>query len=202
MIVAGLTGSLAMGKTETAKMFAAHGIPVFDSDAEVHRLYGKGGEAVPLIERAFPSAVSGGSVDRARLSELVTSDPQSLAMLESLVHPLVESARDRFLREARRKNHRLVLLDVPLLFETGLDRIVDKVIVVSAPAHIQRQRALARNGMTPEKLDSILSRQLPDAEKRRRADFIVDSSRGIPAATAQVGRIVAELLGKAKVSRP
>lgn len=194
MIVAGLTGSLAMGKTETAKMFAAHGIPVFDSDAEVHRLYAKGGEAVPFIGRAFPSAVSDGTVDRARLSALVTSDPQELAKLEALVHPLVEKARDRFLREARKNNGKLVILDVPLLFETGLDRKVDKVVVVTAPAEIQRQRALARNGMTKEKLDRIISRQLPDAEKRRRAHYIVDSSQGFPAAAAQVGRIVAELL--------
>lgn len=197
MIIAGLTGSLAMGKTETARMFAANGIPVFDSDAEVHRLYGKNGEAVLLVGRAFPSVVSDGTVDRARLSDIVTSDPEALTKLESMVHPLVEKARARFMDEARKRGDRLVILDVPLLFETGLDRDVDKVIVVTAAAEVQRQRAMERKGMTLQKLEKILSRQMPDAEKRRRADFIVDSSRGFADAAAQVGRIVAQLMREA-----
>ena len=197
MIIVGLTGSLAMGKTETAKMFAALGVPVFDSDAEVHRLYAKDGEAVSLIEREFPTAVIGGTVDRATLSSIVTSEPRALARLESLVHPLVEKARARFIDESRRKKEKLIILDMPLLFETGLDRSVDRVIVVTAPAEVQRQRAMARKGMTVNKLETILARQLPDSEKRARADFVVDTSRGFAEAAAQVRRIVAQLNSEA-----
>ena len=197
MIIVGLTGSLAMGKTETAKMFAALGVPVFDSDAEVHRLYAKDGEAVSLIEREFPTAVIGGTVDRATLSSIVTREPRALARLESLVHPLVEKARTRFMDESRRKKEKLIILDMPLLFETGLDRSVDRVIVVTAPAEVQRQRAMARKGMTVNKLETILARQLPDSEKRARADFVVDTSRGFAEAAAQVRRIVAQLNSEA-----
>lgn len=193
MIIAGLTGSVAMGKTETARMFAANGIPVFDADAEVHRLYGRNGEAVPLLGQAFPSVVCDGTVDRGRLSDIVMSDPEALAKLESIVHPLVEKARARFVDEARRRSDKLVILDVPLLFETGQDRNVDKVIVVTAPAEVQRQRAMEREGMTLQKLEKTLSRQVPDAEKRLRADFIVDSSRGFADAAVQVRQIVAKL---------
>ena len=141
MIIAGLTGSIAMGKSETARLFAAHGIPVFDSDAEVHRIYGKGGAAVPVIERAFPTAVAGGMVDRAELSRIVTAAPKALAKLESLVHPLVEKARAEFIDDSRKNNEKLIILDIPLLFEMGLDRNVDRVIVLTAPPEVQRQRA-------------------------------------------------------------
>lgn len=193
MIVAALTGSIAMGKSETTKMFAAHGIPIFDSDAEVHRLYAKGGAAVPIIEREFSGTVQNGEVDRQRLFGIVMHDAAALARLESLIHPLVEEARARFVGDGRKKLEQLILLDIPLLFEKGLERHVDKVIVVTAPAGIQRKRVLARPGMTPEKFEAILARQIPDEEKRRKADFVVDSALGMKAAAAQVARIVAQL---------
>ena len=198
MIIAGLTGSIAMGKSETARLFAAHGIPVFDSDAEVHSIYGKGGAAVPVIERAFPTAVAAGMVDRAELSRIVTAAPKALAKLESLVHPLVEKARAEFIDDSRKNNEKLIILDIPLLFEMGLDRNVDRVIVVTAPPEVQRQRAMAREGMTSDKLEAILSRQLPDAEKRARADFVVDSSLGFNEAAAQVNQIVKQLKRQAR----
>lgn len=193
MIVAALTGSLAMGKSETARMFCANGVPVFDSDEEVHKLYGRGGAAVPLIETAFPGSVVDGNVDRLRLSDIVLNDPEALAKLECLVHPLVRKAQAKFIEEALKKQARLVVLDIPLLFETGREDTVDRVIVVTAPADLQRQRALARKGMTAEKFQVILARQVPDSEKRSRADFIVDSSRGLDDAFAQVSQIVAQL---------
>ncbi len=196
MIVAGLTGSIAMGKSETARMFREAGVPVFDADAAVHKLYDKGGHAVPLIARRFPAAVVDGAVDRARLSELVIGDAEAFADLEALIHPLVWSEEAEFLRIQRQLDAELVIVDNPLLFEKQRQHAVDAVIVVSAPAEVQRSRALDRAGMTPEKLDAILARQVPDAEKRARADFVIDSSRGLEYANQQVLKIIAALRDK------
>jgi dephospho-CoA kinase len=193
MKVVGLTGSIAMGKSETAKMFAALGVPVFDSDAIVHRLYALGGAAVAPVGRAFPGAVRDGAIDRGALSAALARDETLLPRLEAIVHPLVRAEQERFLAACRSDGHKLALLDIPLLFETGLEKDLDAVVVVSAPADIQRARALARPGMTDVKLAAILGRQMPDAEKRRRADFIVDSGQGLDHAFAQVRRIVQSL---------
>jgi dephospho-CoA kinase len=198
MLVVGLTGSIAMGKTETARMFARLGFPVFDADAAVHRLYDSGGAAVPLIERAFPGAVSEGRVDRARLSEIVAGDPQALARLEALVHPLVRREQETFLEAAREAGHEFAVLDIPLLFETGRDRDVDAIVVASAPEDVQKARVLARPLMTREKFAAILARQMPDSEKRRRADHVVDTSRGLEEAFTQVRAIAEELRRRGK----
>jgi dephospho-CoA kinase len=183
-----LTGSLGMGKSRTASFFAEAGVPVHDSDAAVHALYE--GEAVPLIEQAFPGATSDGRVDRARLAAMVLGDAAAIARLEAIVHPLVAKVRDRFLAEARARGAPVVVLDVPLLFETGGDRGCDAVVVVSAPADVQRRRAFERPGMTEEKFTALVAKQTPDAEKRRRADFIVDSSQSFDHARAQVRDIL------------
>ena len=198
MLVVGLTGSIAMGKTETARMFARLGFPVFDADAAVHRLYDSGGAAVPLIEGAFPGAVSEGRVDRARLSEIVAGDPQALARLEALVHPLVRREQETFLEAAREAGHEFAVLDIPLLFETGRDRDVDAIVVASAPEDVQKARVLARPLMTQEKFAAILARQMPDSEKRRRADHVVDTSRGLEEAFTQVRAIAEELRRRGK----
>lgn len=191
MIILGLTGSIGMGKSTTARMFADEGVPVHDSDAAVHRLYA--GAAAPLIEARFPGVVVDGAVDRGRLAQAVLGDPEALKALEAVVHPLVRRDADDFVAENRANGARLVLLDIPLLFETGgMDR-VDKVVVVTAPAEEQRARVLRRPGMTEEKFAAILARQVPDAEKRRRADFIIDTGGGMDAARAAVRAIVAEL---------
>lgn len=191
MIVLGLTGSIGMGKSTTAKMFAEEGVPVHDSDATVHRLYA--GEAVPLIEEAFPGAVVEGVVDRKRLAEAVLGRPEALKRLEAIIHPLVRADADRFVAENDKAGSPLVVLDIPLLFETGgMDR-VDRIAVVSAPAEIQRQRVLARAGMTEEKFAALLGKQVPDEEKRRRADFVIDAGRGYEAAREAVRKIIAEL---------
>ena len=183
-----LTGSLGMGKSKTAEFFAEAGVPVHDADAVVHALYQ--GEAVPAIERAFPGATSGGTVDRAKLAAMVVGDPAGLARLEAIVHPLVAAARDSFLAEAQARGAPVVLLDVPLLFETGGERRCDAVVVVSAPADVQRQRAFERPGMTEDKFAALVAKQTPDAEKRRRADFVLDSSQGFDHARAQVRDIL------------
>ncbi|HMK70990.1 MAG TPA: dephospho-CoA kinase [Xanthobacteraceae bacterium] len=183
-----LTGSLGMGKSRTASFFAEAGVPVHDSDAVVHALYE--GEAVPLIEQAFPGSTSGGKVDRAKLATMVVGDRAKLARLEAIVHPLVGAARDQFLAEAQTRGAPVVVLDVPLLFETGAERGCDAVVVVSAPSEVQRRRAFERPGMTDEKLTALLAKQMPDAEKRRRADFIVDSSQSFDHARAQVRDIL------------
>ncbi|MGI9481322.1 MAG: dephospho-CoA kinase [Hyphomicrobiales bacterium] len=193
MIIAGLTGSIAMGKSETARMFRELGVPVFDADAAVHDLYKKGGAGASLVGAEFPSAVVDGVVDRNALSKLVLGNDDAIARLEKIVHPLVRKARQEFLKNANADGQPLVVLDIPLLFETGYDGEIDKVIVVSAPAEIQRERALARPGMTAEKLEQILGRQVPDAEKRKKADFVVDSSRGLEHAFEQVEKIVQDL---------
>jgi dephospho-CoA kinase len=183
-----LTGSLGMGKSTAAKFFADAGVPVHDSDAVVHALYA--GEAVPLIERAFPGSTTGGKIDRTKLAAMVLHDDAALARLEALVHPLVSASRDKFLAEAQARGATVVLLDVPLLFETGGHRGCDAVVVVSAPSEIQRQRAFERPGMTDAKLTALLEKQMPDAEKRSRADFILDSSQGFDHTRAQIRDIL------------
>ena len=188
MFVIGLTGSIAMGKTTTARLFAEEGVPVHDADAVVHRLYE--GEAVAAIEAAFPGTTGAGKVDRNKLAARVLGDAAALQRLETIVHPLVHDAERRLLAEAQARGEKVAVLDIPLLFETGGDRRVDAVVVVSAPPEVQRARVLARPGMTIEKLEAILAKQMPDAEKRRRADFVVDTSQGFDAARAQVRAIL------------
>jgi dephospho-CoA kinase len=183
-----LTGSLGMGKSTAAKFFAEAGVPVHDSDAVVHALYE--GEAVVAIEAAFPGTTSDGKVDRGKLAAKVIDDKAELARLEAIVHPLVAKARDKFLADAPARGAPVVVLDIPLLFEIGGSSSCDAVVVVSAPAEVQRARALARPGMTEEKFAGLLAKQMPDAEKRRRADFIVDSSQGLDHARAQVHDIL------------
>jgi dephospho-CoA kinase len=188
MFILGLTGSIGMGKSATAKMFADEGVPVHDADAVVHRLYE--GEATPLIEAAFPGTTSGGTVDRTRLGQRVLGDKEAITRLEQIVHPLVTKAREQFLADAEANGAAVAVLDVPLLLETGGEKRCDAVVVVSAPADVQRARAFERPGMTEAKLDAILAKQMPDAEKRARADFVVDTSRGFDAARAQVREIL------------
>jgi dephospho-CoA kinase len=188
MFILGLTGSLGMGKSTTARFFAEQGVPVHDADAVVHRLYQ--GEAVNAIEAAFPGTISGGKVDRNKLAERVLGDAAALKQLEAIIHPLVHEAERRLLAEAEARGEEVAVLDIPLLFETGSDRRVDAVVVVSAPPEVQRARVLERPDMTIEKLESILAKQMPDAEKRRRADFVVDTSSGFDAARAQVRAIL------------
>ena len=175
MIVLGLTGSIGMGKTTAAAAFRRLGVPTYDADAAVHAITEAGGEAVPLVQARFPDAVAGGAVDRARLGEAVFDDPAALAELEAILHPIVRRRRDRFLKFNGAAGRRLVVLDIPLLFETGGDRHCDAVAVVSAPAFLQRIRVMSRPGMTEEKFAGILARQMPDAEKRRRADFVIST---------------------------
>jgi dephospho-CoA kinase len=193
MIVIGLTGSIGMGKTATARMFAEEGVPVADSDQVVHQLYAEGGTAVAPVAKAFPHVVTDGAIDRQKLARHLAAHPDDFKTIEAIVHPLVRAAQEKFLSDARRRQAPLAVLDIPLLFETGRYRDVDKIVVVSAPAAVQRERVLARPGMTEEKFASILARQLPDAEKRARADFIVDSAQGFDHARVQVRRIIAEL---------
>jgi dephospho-CoA kinase len=188
MFILGLTGSLGMGKSTTAGFFAEAGVPVHDADAVVHRLYE--GEAVAAIEAAFPGTTSAGKVDRDKLAARVLDTPAALRALEAIVHPLVRHAEARFLAQARSRGAKVVVLDIPLLLETAGDRRVDAIVVVSAPGDVQRQRVLERAGMTPDKLDALLARQMADSEKRRHADFVVDTSRGFDAARAQVKEIL------------
>ena len=188
MFVLGLTGSIAMGKSTTAGLFAEAGVRVHDADAAVHRLYE--GEAAAAIEAAFAGTTCGGKVDRARLAERVLDDAAAIKRLEAIVHPLVRASEARFIAAATAEGARVVVLDIPLLFETGADARVDAVVVVSAPPDVQRARSLERPGMTPAKLDAMLARQMPDAEKRARAHFVVDSSRGIDSARIQVRGIL------------
>lgn len=191
MIVLGLTGSIGMGKSTTAGMFVDEGVPVHDSDAAVHRLYA--GAAAPLIEARFPGTVSDGLVDRTRLAAAVLSNPQAMKALEAIVHPLVRKDADDFVERNRAEGRPLVVLDIPLLFETGgMDR-VDRIAVVTASAEEQRRRVLSRPGMTEEKFEAILARQVPDAEKRRRADFIIDTGNGMEPAREAVRNIIKAL---------
>jgi dephospho-CoA kinase len=189
MLILGLTGSVGMGKSVTARFFAEAGVPVHDADAAVHRLYE--GAAVPAIEAAFPGTIIDGKVDRTKLSARVLGDGAALKRLEAIVHPLVQESERQLLADAERRGEKVVVLDIPLLFETGGDRRVDAVVVVSAPLEVQRERVLARPGMTVEKFEAILAKQMPDAEKRRRADFVVDTSRGFEAAREQVRAVLA-----------
>jgi dephospho-CoA kinase len=188
MFILGLTGSLGMGKSTTAGFFAEAGVPVHDADAVVHRLYE--GEAAAAIEAAFPGTAVAGKVDRSKLAAQVVDHPQALARLEAIVHPLVQAAEARFLAQARARGARVVVLDIPLLLETAGDARVDAVVVVSAPPDTQRRRVLERPGMTPAKLDALLARQMSDREKRRHADFVVDTSHGFEAAREQVKEIL------------
>ena len=188
MFILGLTGSLAMGKSATAQMFVDEGVPLHDADAVVHRLYD--GEAAAEIEAAFPGTTANGRVDRARLGERVIGDAAAIKRLEQIVHPKVTAASAKFLAEAERAGAPVAVLDVPLLFETGGDKRCDAVVVVSAPADVQRKRALERPGMTEDKLAAILGKQMQDEEKRRRADFVVDTSQGFDHARAQVRDIL------------
>ena len=188
MFILGLTGSLGMGKSTTARFFAEEGVPVHDADAVVHRLYD--GEAAAAIETAFPGTTASGKVDRDKLAARVLGDSVALRRLEAIVHPLVQEAERRLLTEAELRGEKVAVLDIPLLFETGGEERVDAVVVVSAPPDVQRSRALERPGMTVDKLDAILAKQMPDDEKRRRADFVVDTSRGFEAARADVRAIL------------
>lgn len=194
MIVLGLTGSIGMGKSTAAKMFREAGVPVHDSDEAVHRLYA--GKAAPLIEAAFPGVTRDGTVDRALLSQRVLGDAAALKTLEGIIHPLVRADADSFLAQHREAGAPLSVLDIPLLFETGGRGRVDKVVVVSAPAKQQRERVLARPGMTEEKFESILAKQVPDAEKRRLADYVVDTGSGFEVTREAIRAIIAELSGE------
>ncbi|WOC16069.1 dephospho-CoA kinase [Pseudochrobactrum sp. MP213Fo] len=191
MIKIGLTGSIGMGKSTTAQFFSDAGIPVYDADAVVHQLYN--GEAVPLIAEAFPDAVRSGNVDRKILADLVFNNPERLRLLENIVHPLVHAKEKLFLQQTQEQGAAIVVLDIPLLFETGGTGRVDKIVVVSAPYDIQKQRVLARDGMTEAKFEAILARQMPDSEKRAKADYIVDTSHDKDDARRQVLELVTAL---------
>ena len=188
MFILGLTGSIGMGKSTTANFFREAGVSVHDSDAVVHRLYE--GDAVAPVEAAFPGVTVNGRIDRAKLAGKLVGNPDAIKRLESIVHPLVRAVSDRFVEEQRAAGARIIVLDIPLLFETGGEARVDAVVVVSAPADVQRARVLGRDGMTAEKLDALLARQMSDAEKRARAHFVVDSSRSFDSARAQVRGIL------------
>lgn len=197
MLILGLTGSIGMGKSATAQMFAEQGVPVYDADAAVHALYR--GAAVAPVEAAFPGVARDGAIDREALGKRVLGDGAALKRLEAIVHPLVGESRAGFLGHQRTKGARLVMLDIPLLFETGGERTVDAVVLVSAPEPVQRARVLARPGMTEERFEAILAKQMPDSQKRARSHFLIDTSRGFPAARRQaedVLRAVAGLTGR------
>ena len=187
MLILGLTGSIGMGKSTTAKLFVEAGVPVYDADAAVHKIYE--GEAAPAVEAAFPGTTVDGKVDRAKLSAKVVHDPAAIKQLEQIVHPMLGASRQKFLAEAERSGTPVVVMDIPLLFETGGESRVDATVVVSAPHEMQRARVLER-GVSLERLEALLARQMPDAEKRRRADFVVDSGQGIEHARAQVRQIL------------
>ncbi len=191
MLVVGLTGSIGMGKSTTAQMFREEGVAVHDSDAAVHAIYR--GPQSQAIERAFPGSTRDGEVDRARLAAMTLGRPGEIARLEQIVHPLVQELRRAFLAAERERGAEISVVDIPLLYETGAEKEVDKVVVVTAAPEIQRERVLARPGMTEEKFGAILARQLPDSQKRRRADFVVHTDRGLDAARAEVRAIVAAL---------
>lgn len=195
MIILGLTGSIGMGKSTTAKMFKEEGCPVFDADAAVHELYAKDGKAVPIISAVFPDAIKDGAVDRAVLGTYMRADPLQLKVLESFIHPLVAERRAEFLET--HKDSDIVIMDVPLLFETGLDKAVHHIVVVTAPYEVQRDRVLAREGKSASLFESLLVRQTPDAEKRQRADFLIFTDKGLENARKQVQRILRDLRSKA-----
>ena len=190
MLVLGLTGSIGMGKSTTAKLFAEAGVPVYDADATVHLIYE--GEAAPLIEAAFPGTTVDGKVDRAKLSAQVVGNDVAMKQLEQIVHPLLGAYHRKFLDDAERAGAPVAVVDVPLLYETGGEKRVDAVVVVTTDPEQQRKRILARDNMTPEKLDAILARQLPDADKRKRADFVVDTSHGLEPVRIRIAEILRE----------
>jgi dephospho-CoA kinase len=191
MLIVGLTGSIGMGKSTTAQMFRDAGVAVYDSDAAVHEIYR--GPQAQLIERAFPGSTRDGVVDRAKLAALILGRAEEIARLEAIVHPLVQEMRRPFVETEEKRGAKLVVFDIPLLYETGAEKDVDKVVVVTASADLQRERVMARPGMTDEKFRAILARQLPDSEKRKRADFVVHTDRGMEAAREEVRAIVAAL---------
>ncbi|MFK7944003.1 MAG: dephospho-CoA kinase [Paracoccaceae bacterium] len=193
MTVLGLTGSIGMGKSTTAAMFADAGVPVWDADAVVHRLYGPDGAGADAISTIAPYAVGPDGVDRGKLRAAILEDPGLLKKIEVLIHPLVGQDRAGFLSEARARGEKLVLCDIPLLFEGGNEKHLDKIVVATAPADIQRQRVLARPGMTEEAFAAILAKQVPDAVKREKADYLIDSSQGMDHARAEVAKIIKEL---------
>jgi dephospho-CoA kinase len=188
MIILGLTGSIGMGKSTTAKLFQEAGVPVYDADAAVHKIYE--GEAAPAIEAAFPGTTADGKVDRNKLSAKVVHDPAAMKRLEQIVHPMLGASRQKFLHDAEQSGAPVAVVDIPLLFETGGEKRVDAVVVVTTTPEIQRQRILERDNMTGEKLEAILARQLPDAEKRKRADFVVDTSHGHDPVRARIRDIL------------
>lgn len=193
MKVVGLTGSIGMGKSETARMFRERNVPVFDADAIVHKLQAKDGQAIPAIQSVFPDVVHTGILDRQKLGAVIFADSGAKKKLEAIMHPMVAKERVDFFKKAEATGTLFVVLDVPLLFETGGNKACDKVVVVSAPANIQRARVLARPGMTEEKFNHILARQVPDADKRAGADYIIETDKGLDHAAAEVTRIVDEL---------
>ena len=193
MILIGLTGSIGMGKSATAALFEAEGVPIFDSDAAVHTLYSPGGAAVEPVGAAFGDVLSKGAIDRAKLSTVLKADPSGFAKLENIVHPLVEAERTKFVQTALASQAEAVLFDIPLLYETGGEAAVDVVVVCHAPDKVRRDRVLQRPGMTEEKLDLILARQMPEAEKLRRADYAVETSQGLEQAREQVRDILADI---------
>ncbi|MGY3032389.1 dephospho-CoA kinase [Bradyrhizobium sp. USDA 4354] len=192
MRILGLTGSIGMGKSTTAKLFTEAGVPVYDADAAVHQLYE--GEAAPAIEAAFPGTTVNGKVDRQKLSARVVHDPAAIKQLEQIVHPMLGASRQKFFADAEAAKAPVVVLDIPLLFETGGEKRVDAVVVVSTSPELQRQRVLARGTMDEAKLDAIIAKQTPDAEKRKRADFVVDTSHGLEPVRAQIKHILAEVV--------
>lgn len=194
MKIIGLTGSIGMGKSTTAQMFADLGCPVFDADAAVHAMYAKGGRAVPLIRAVFPDAIKDGAVDRKTLGDHMRADPLNLKVLESFIHPWVGEARQRFFALAKSDGVKAVVFDVPLLFETGGDAKVDATVVVTAPVAVQRERVMSRPGMTEELFQMILSKQMPVAEKRARADYIISTDAGFDAARRQVKSVLEDIL--------
>lgn len=193
MIIIGLTGSIAMGKSETAKMFQQLGIPAYSADAAVHQLYARGGAAVKPIRDIFPDVIVNGAVCREKLSQKILADRQIVSKIEKIVHPLVREKRNEFISQSRQQDAAIIVLDIPLLFETGSEDEVDKIVVVTAPAHIQKQRALERPEMTPEKFTLILSRQMPDEEKRAKADYVVETDKGLEHAFHQVEALLKDL---------
>ncbi|APH70278.1 dephospho-CoA kinase [Aquibium oceanicum] len=193
MIILGLTGSIGMGKSTTAKMFADFGVPVNDADATVHELYR--GVAVPLIGEAFPEAIRDGVVDRTRLAQSVLGNGEAMRKLEAIVHPLVREAEAEFVRLQESRGAPLIVLDIPLLFEAGGADRVDRIVVVTASPEVQRERVLKRPGMTEQKFEAIRAKQMPDAEKRARADFVIDTGQGMEPARQAVAAIIGELTG-------
>ncbi|WP_076863502.1 dephospho-CoA kinase [Bradyrhizobium mercantei] len=192
MLILGLTGSIGMGKSTTAKLFMEAGVPVYDADAAVHQLYE--GEAAPAIEAAFPGTTTDGKVDRAKLSARVVHDAAAMKQLEQIVHPMLGASRQKFFADAEAAGNPIVVVDIPLLFETGGEKRVDAVVVVTTSPELQRERVLARGTMDAAKLDAIIAKQMPDAEKRKRADFIVDTSHGLDPVRARIRDILAEVV--------